>query len=124
VDTTRETPAESVETATNWLSEPVVTPTGTPKAAEVDEVDEAKTVVSSPPVYAGATVPHDDLKLIPGIGPVYEGLFNQRGITTFAQLSYLSVDQVRDILTNPEVMPVTDDQARTMIYEAGLKIND
>ncbi|MCA9912891.1 MAG: hypothetical protein KC496_06065, partial [Anaerolineae bacterium] len=36
----------------------------------------------------------DDLKLVEGIGPYYERLLNESGITTFAQLAALSYDDI------------------------------
>jgi large subunit ribosomal protein L21 len=41
----------------------------------------------------------DDLTLIEGIGPKIAGLFNDAGITTFAQLADSSVDKMKEILT-------------------------
>jgi len=40
----------------------------------------------------------DDLSEIDGIGPVYAGRLNEAGITTFSQLTELSVDQVRELM--------------------------
>jgi large subunit ribosomal protein L21 len=40
----------------------------------------------------------DDLTLIEGIGPKIAGLFNDAGITTFAQLADTSVDKMKEIL--------------------------
>ena len=40
----------------------------------------------------------DDLKLINGIGPKLEKIFNENGIETFAQLAKASEEQIKDIL--------------------------
>ncbi len=41
----------------------------------------------------------DDLVIIEGIGPKIAGLFNDAGITTFAQLADTSVEKMKEILT-------------------------
>ena len=51
-------------------------------------------------VVAGGTVPtkKDDLKIVEGIGPKIEELFNNEGIYTFAQLADTSVARMKEIL--------------------------
>ncbi len=45
-----------------------------------------------------ATVMKDDLKLIKGIGPKLEKIFNENGIETFAQLAKASEEKIKSIL--------------------------
>ncbi|MFV0531271.1 MAG: hypothetical protein ACK5MD_07505 [Flavobacteriales bacterium] len=46
----------------------------------------------------GVTVKQDDLKIVEGIGPKIEGLFKNSGITTWQELSQLSIEKCREIL--------------------------
>lgn len=57
-------------------------------------------VVSGVGVTPVAVVPpvKDDLKIVEGIGPKIEELFNKAGIYTFAQLADTSVVQMKEIL--------------------------
>lgn len=40
----------------------------------------------------------DDLKIVEGIGPKIEGLLNNKGIVTFAQLAVTSPERIKEIL--------------------------
>ncbi len=46
----------------------------------------------------GASTKKDDLKIVEGIGPKIEELFNNAGIYTFAQLASTSVEKMKSIL--------------------------
>ncbi len=46
----------------------------------------------------GSKVKKDDLKIVEGIGPKIEGLFNEAGIYTFADLAATSVSRMKEIL--------------------------
>jgi large subunit ribosomal protein L21 len=59
----------------------------------------AKTAVKAPSKAKAKATGGDDLTLIEGIGPKIAGLFNDAGITTFAQLADTSVDAMKEILT-------------------------
>lgn len=57
----------------------------------------------APPVMAMAATPvvpptPDDLKVVEGIGPVIEKLFNNAGIWTFAELATTAPERLREIL--------------------------
>jgi predicted flap endonuclease-1-like 5' DNA nuclease len=41
---------------------------------------------------------NDDLKIVEGIGPVIEGILNDAGITSFAQVASMSVDELKALL--------------------------
>ncbi len=56
-----------------------------------------KAAAPAPPASSGAA---DKLTKIEGIGPKVSGLLNAAGITTFAQLSGASFDQLKGILTD------------------------
>ena len=60
----------------------------------------------------------DNLQVLPLVGPKYEGLFNARDVYSYADLAALTPAQVVSILSDPNVFPVTEDQARAMIDEA------
>ncbi|MEM8860982.1 MAG: 50S ribosomal protein L4 [Chloroflexota bacterium] len=76
--------------------------------AEADEADEAEEeadepVVEDEIVEEPAAVPPtagepDDLKKIEGIGPKIASTLADEGVTTFAQLAALSVDQIKEML--------------------------
>ncbi len=72
----------------------------------------------TPPVYSGASIPMDDLTSIPGVTPGMAAVLKARGVGTYAQLSYMTPDEVRDILAESDVPPVTEDEARAMIRAA------
>ncbi len=63
-----------------------------PAAAPVAKAAPAKKAVKAAKVG-------DDLVIIEGIGPKIAGLFNDAGITTFAQLADTSVEKMKEILT-------------------------
>lgn len=64
--------------------------------AEISEpVKEAKVVVGE---ESGTPAQQDDLKVIEGIGPRVASLLNEAGITTFAQLASLGVEELDSIL--------------------------
>ena len=46
----------------------------------------------------GKRIAQDDLKIVEGIGPKIEGLFNAEGIATWRQLSETSTDRMSEIL--------------------------
>lgn len=46
----------------------------------------------------GGSTKKDDLKIVEGIGPKIEELFNNAGIYTFAQLASTSIDKMKSIL--------------------------
>ena len=50
----------------------------------------------------GKTIKLDDLKIVEGIGPVLEGVFNAAGITTWAALADATPDQLRSIMTSAD----------------------
>lgn len=58
------------------------------------EPEAAPAPAESPEVPPAA----DDLKVIEGIGPKIAAVLNQAGVTTFARLSTLTPDQIREIL--------------------------
>jgi hypothetical protein len=49
-------------------------------------------------VATGGATKKDDLKIVEGIGPKIEELFNNAGIYTFAQLATTSVEKMKSIL--------------------------
>ncbi len=46
----------------------------------------------------GKPVRMDDLKIVEGIGPVFEGVFNRAGIETWAQLAQTSPERLKELL--------------------------
>jgi predicted flap endonuclease-1-like 5' DNA nuclease len=74
--------------------------------AEVETV--AKSVEAAPEPPAASK--KDDLKLIDGIGPRYEQILNEAGITTFAALAETPVERLREVfaasrLAAPDTWP-------------------
>ena len=69
------------------------TVTTTAKVATKKASTQAKKVAT-----AAATIVKDDLKLINGIGPKLEKIFNENGIETFAQLAKASEAKIKSIL--------------------------
>ena len=59
----------------------------------------APVVAAAAPVVAAPVVP-DDLKVVEGIGPKIEGLFNAAGIFTFKQLAAADPAHLKEILVN------------------------
>ena len=57
----------------------------------------AAAVVAAPVVAAISTKP-DDLKVVEGIGPKIEGLLNNAGIHTFAELANTASERIKEIL--------------------------
>jgi predicted flap endonuclease-1-like 5' DNA nuclease len=57
----------------------------------------ANTIVSKE-TSAAVKSKKDDLKVVEGIGPKIEGLFNEAGILTFEQLAGTSADRLKEIL--------------------------
>ena len=47
---------------------------------------------------AATPVVPDDLKIVEGIGPKIEGLLNNEGILTFAQLAVTTTERIKEIL--------------------------
>lgn len=50
------------------------------------------------PALAATPVVPDDLKIVEGIGPKIEGLLNNEGILTFAQLAATTTERIKEIL--------------------------
>ena len=55
-------------------------------------------VVAAKPAKTSKKSTGDDLSIVEGIGPKIAGLFNDAGITTFAQLADTSVEKMKEIL--------------------------
>ncbi len=101
--TTKKTTEAVAEKATSTVSEPVA-------ASIVEEaivVEETAPIAPSVEVETVATevasvenTNNDDLKIVEGIGPKIEELFNAKGIYTFAQLASTSVDDMNTILAD------------------------
>ncbi len=70
---------------------PEMPPSTEPAPDEVAEEPEA-------PHILAVGGPHDDLKVIEGIGPKIEQLLFAKGITTYGQLAATSVQQLKDLL--------------------------
>lgn len=88
VETKAEEPAQE-ETDAAATTTPPATDTVTPKIEQAEE----------PAVVAAVNKgPHDDLKIIEGIGPKIEELLFKSGINTYGQLAATSVQQIKDIL--------------------------
>ncbi|MFN4145936.1 MAG: hypothetical protein ACK4GN_08950 [Runella sp.] len=64
----------------------------------VDDCLKSKKVVVAAAAPVVTPVVPDDLKVVEGIGPKIEELFNNAGIWTFAQLAATSPERLRDIL--------------------------
>ena len=60
----------------------------------------APVVAAAVPVAATSVVLPDDLKVVEGIGPKIEGLFNAAGIFTFKQLAAADPVHLKEILVN------------------------
>ncbi|MBL7775098.1 MAG: hypothetical protein JNK89_03800 [Saprospiraceae bacterium] len=61
----------------------------------------AKPAEQEPSVIAAVTTgPHDDLKIVEGIGPKIEEVLFQAGITTYGQLAATGVQQIKNILAD------------------------
>ena len=69
----------------------------TVKAKATAQAETAKKKVAKVKKEVKATT-KDDLKLIKGIGPKLEQLFNENGIETFAQLAKASEAKIKSIL--------------------------
>ncbi|MCU0339103.1 MAG: hypothetical protein MUE30_04410 [Spirosomaceae bacterium] len=67
---------------------------------DLDDCLQSKKVAMSARMAATPVVPPtpDDLKVVEGIGPVIEKLFNNAGIWTFAQLANTAPERLREIL--------------------------
>lgn len=78
-----------------------------PESPAVDVMPMSPVVgdVPEPPMRAEEPVmmATDDLKRIEGIGPRIEGILNNAGISTFAALSSMPVEQLRDIMNAAEL---------------------
>jgi predicted flap endonuclease-1-like 5' DNA nuclease len=73
--------------------------TGTEKVADgIVETKEKVATVKKEPKKAVKTTAQDDLKIIHGIGPKLEGVFNKNGINTYADLAKLDGDKIEAIL--------------------------
>ena len=78
---------------------------------ELNDCKKSKIAVAAVPVPRAVTVPvtnlaavpvvpvvPDDLKIVEGIGPKIEGLLNEEGILTFAQLAAATPERIKEIL--------------------------
>jgi large subunit ribosomal protein L17 len=84
---------------------PIVEEVAAPVVEEVAVVEEATAPiveeVAAPVVEeVAASAGSDDLKIVEGIGPKIEELFNAKGILTFVQLANTSVEDMQAILTD------------------------
>lgn len=92
-----ETLNEGEEAVAEGEIETIVDEPGTVIDTELSETTSAEGVDAAP--LAPVDVPPaegepDDLKRVEGIGPYYERLLNESGVTTFAQLAALSYDDI------------------------------
>ncbi|UGU18214.1 50S ribosomal protein L21 [Sinomicrobium kalidii] len=70
------------------------------KAEKPAKKEEAETAAKKAPAKkAGKQAAGDDLRKIEGIGPKIAELFNNAGISSYADLAAASVDKLKDILT-------------------------
>lgn len=94
VTTTSEAAAETlIEEAISEPEEAILT------TEDVIEEPIAEVAASEPEAeMVAAAVRPDDLKIVEGIGPKIEGLLNDAGIMTFAQLSKTSTERLNEIL--------------------------
>lgn len=70
------------------------------EAPAVEETPKAKAAASDKIVSpSGKKYKLDDLKIIEGVGPKIEELFNAAGINTWAELAETSADRLKEILT-------------------------
>jgi large subunit ribosomal protein L27 len=70
------------------------------EAPAVEEAPKAKATASDKIVSpSGKKYKLDDLKIIEGVGPKIEELFNAAGINTWAELAETSADRLKEILT-------------------------
>jgi predicted flap endonuclease-1-like 5' DNA nuclease len=77
----------------------VVEEPGTVIDTELSETTSAEGINESGAVaVASAEGEPDDLKRIEGIGPYYERMLNQAGVTTFAQLAQLSYEDILQLV--------------------------
>ena len=98
---TKKARAASVEHTEAELPRDSVTAPGTDLNEIATPSEEVAQEVATPIDAVKANVPtgeKDDLKKIEGIGPKIEGLLNEGGFTTFAQLADGPVEKVQDIL--------------------------
>lgn len=65
---------------------------------DLDDCLKSKKVVVAAPVAPIVPPTPDDLKVVEGIGPVIEKLFNNAGIWTFAELANTAPARLREIL--------------------------
>lgn len=99
-------PIELVEQAP--LAEAVVAEEGIERETSVEEtpVEEAEPIAAAPvkakaekiTLPSGKTIKQDDLKIVEGIGPKIEGLFNEAGIFTWADLKNADIEKLKEIL--------------------------
>jgi predicted flap endonuclease-1-like 5' DNA nuclease len=81
----------------------------------------ATAAAEPPPAAAAEPVTRaelDDLQVIRGIGPVYEGLLREAGIRTYADLAASSPSEVVAALDERDVIPVSEKTAQDWIDEA------
>ncbi|MCW5848910.1 MAG: polymer-forming cytoskeletal protein [Anaerolineae bacterium] len=95
-----------------------IAPAPVPSAPPAETPFNVPPVEPPAPVVATPTRKRDNLQVLPLVGPKYEGLFNARDVYSYADLAGLTPAQVVTLLTDPNVFPVTEDQARAMIDEA------
>ncbi len=67
------------------------------KPEKTDEPSERVAAVAAVPIMAGKRNKYD-LKIVEGIGPKIEGLFNEVGIYTFADLASTPISRMKEIL--------------------------
>ena len=60
------------------------------------------------PAAEMATPPPDDLRRIEGIGPKINGLLQEAGVHTFAQLAEANVDRLKHILSEADLRALAD----------------
>jgi len=82
---------------TSQRGEQEIHPGGPAANAQIDE-DKVAFDPAAAKAALGKSVKHNDLKLVEGIGPKIENLFQNQGINTWLKLADLSVAQCREIL--------------------------
>ncbi len=86
-------------------------------------MDEAKAIIDVAGMRAQGKTPQN-LREIPGVGPVYERMLMRQGIITYAQLAALRPEELQamftgyDPETNQRVEPIGLDEAGLMIMDA------
>ena len=91
-----ETPAEVVAAAPPAEEAPAEEPVAAAPAVEEENPKTSKSEKITLP--SGKKIKVDDLKVVEGIGPKIEGLLNEAGITTWAELAGAPTEKVQAIL--------------------------